>query len=100
MIWYRETVMLIGQPSGAVAELVGIFDPDCVRSVIIRLQYQSRPEDTISQKILYEHVPSGRQDQEVSANDILERYRGKCVKVRRRVLTSYFDKIEGIKPVL
>ena len=101
MIWHTETVSMIGQPSDATVELVGIFDKSSDSNPIaIRLQYQQRPEDTISQLTIFEHCPSGRFDPETTADDILERYRGKMIKARRKVMTTEFKDAGLIKPLL
>ena len=101
MIWYNEKIEVPNQPPGAYVALVGqfILSNDSAPPISIRLEYSRNADDTLTHVVLFTHTPSGVMTEEPSPEEILNKYRNKIVKAKKRISETPFDLLNSIRPI-
>lgn len=86
MIWYSEALTLAGQPSDCSITIVGSYDTKSSNRNIIEINLDvSYADSSPYAVILYSHNPSMMRQEDPSAEDILQRYGAKLIKLKNNI---------------
>lgn len=91
MIWYTEELDLKETPTESTATLLGNYNasPE-IDQAAITIELRLSGPDGNRTIVLYEHSPTMLQHYEPQATEILERYRTKLQKARKKIISLSF----------